>query len=239
MFSILLVEDDVALKGEVASYLEESGYLVDWAEDGKKATWLFENREYDLCILDIGLPDCSGLELCKIFRSRFHNPIIILTACDSDDDIIKGLNAGADDYVTKPCSLRVLDSRILSQFRRRQWNGEQKFNYLLSGELLIDMQHRTVTKNGNNILLGNIEFELCVMLARSDGQIMPRELLLDRIWDTREDFIEDNTLSVHVSRLRKKLGTYGDKSYIDTIKGIGYRWNFMVLGKYYENNIYR
>ncbi|SHJ60922.1 response regulator transcription factor [Parasporobacterium paucivorans] len=237
MISILLVEDDNALAMELASFLKENNYSVDWAENGKAATHLIGSNHYDLCLLDIGLPDCSGFELCKTFRAWFHNPIIMLTACDSEDNIVNGLEVGADDYVTKPCSLRILHSRITSQLRRKKWDDRQELKSLLSGELLIDILHRTISCNGEVLSISNTEYELCVVLAKSDGQIMPRELLLDRIWDVRGQFIDDNTLSVHVSRLRKKLGLYCDKSYIETIKGIGYRWNFMVVGKCHENTI--
>lgn len=237
MISIILVEDDVELAQEISSFLRESHYSVDWAENGERAIRITGEKHYDLCLLDVGLPDCSGFELCRMLRPTFINPIIMLTACDSDDDIITGLEAGADDYVAKPCSLRVLSSRITSQIRRREWNEGEKIEILLSGNLLIDTVHKTISCNGVLLPASNIEYTLCVALAKSNGQIMPRELLLEKIWDAREQFIEDNTLSVHVSRLRKKLGMYGEKPYIDTVKGIGYRWNQAVVGKHYENKI--
>lgn len=243
MRSILLIEDDHNLGLELKSFLEESSYEVDWATSGKKAVQFIDVKPYDVYLLDIGLPDCSGLDLCNMFRQRFQEPIIMLTACDSEDDIVNGLAAGADDYVTKPYSLRVLQSRIETQFRRRIWENARRDvgegareegkdeTSLLTGDLAIDLEHCTITRKGELLPVSNIEFQLCVALVRSDGQIMPRGLLLDKIWDEREQFIEDNTLSVHVSRLRKKLGLYGDKLYIDTIKGIGYRWNIAVVGK--------
>ncbi len=219
---ILLIEDDNSLGLELKAFLEESGYEVDWATSGKAAVRLIDMRRYDLYLLDIGLPDCSGLDLCKMFRQRFQDPIIMLTACDSEDDVVNGLVAGADDYVTKPYSLRVLQSRIETQFRRRNWEnarrdvggsareeGKDETN-LLTGELVIDLEHCTITRKGELLSVSNIEFQLCVALVRSDGQSMPRGLLLAKIWDEREPFIDDHTLSVHVSRLRKKLGLYGD-----------------------------
>ena len=234
MVSILLIEDDRTLADELASFLTECGYSVTIAENGAQAAALIKSGRYSLCILDLGLPDCSGLTLCRDFRADFSNPIIILTAYDSDDDIVAGLDAGADDYVTKPCSFKVLSSRIASQLRRRQ-RSSQTSRFLRSGELLIDIPHHMVFRNNEALVLGNIEYLLCLALARSDGLIMPRNLLLTKIWDIKEHFIEDNTLSVHMSRLRKKLGLYNGRPYIETIKGIGYRWNIKVTENSYED----
>lgn len=231
MVSILLVEDDENLGRELKSFLEDCGYIADWAKTGKEALDILSKKQHDMYLLDIGLPDCSGLDLCKVFRERVQTPIIMVTACDSEDDIVSGLTAGADDYITKPYSLRILHSRIETQLRRRKWDEVREVTSLLTGELVIDLQHHTIARKGEVLPISKIEYELCVAMVRSDGQIMPRSLLLDRIWDEREQFIEDNTLTVHVSRLRKKLGLYKEKPYIDTIKGIGYRWNFTVMGK--------
>lgn len=231
MISILLVEDDENLGMELYSFLEDSGYAVDWVKAGKEVLFFLNTKQHDLYLLDIGLPDCSGLDLCKVLRERVQDPIIMLTACDSEDDIVNGLSAGADDYITKPYSLRILHSRIETQLRRRKWDEVREVTSLLTGELVIDLQHHTIARKGELLPISKIEYELCVAMVRSDGQIMPRGLLLDRIWDEREQFIEDNTLTVHISRLRKKLGLYEEKLYIDTIKGIGYRWNFTVMGK--------
>ena len=229
MISILLVEDDPALSAELASFLNEYNYSVDVADYGAQAAALIKAKPYSLCILDLGLPDCSGLSLCKTFREHFSNPIIILTAFDSDDDIISGLEAGADDYVTKPCSFKVLQSRIASQLRRKRRGNGQYAKTLSSGDLTIDILHCSIFRNGETLPVSNIEYRLCLILAKSDGLIMPRDLLLGKIWDITEHFIEDNTLSVHMSRLRKKLGQYDGKPYIETIKGIGYRWNIKVM----------
>ncbi len=235
MVSILLVEDDQTLLAELASFLREYGYAVDPAENGAQAQALMASRSYSLCILDLGLPDCRGLSLCKSFRKIFSNPIIILTAFDSDDDIIAGLEAGADDYVTKPCSFKVLLSRISSQLRRGRRGNDRHPKTLFSGDLCIDILHCSIFRSQEALPVSNIEYKLCLALARSEGLIMPRNLLLEKIWDTSDRFIEDNTLSVHMSRLRKKLGQYGGKPYIETIKGIGYRWNIKVTENDYED----
>lgn len=235
MASILLVEDDRTLLAELTSFLNEYGYAVDPAENGAQASSLMAARSYSLCILDLGLPDCSGLSLCRSFRKHFSNPIIILTAFDSDDDIIAGLEAGADDYVTKPCSFKVLLSRIASQLRRKNRGNRSLPKTLFSGDLVIDLIHCSIFRNQEALPVSNIEYKLCLALAKSEGLIMPRNLLLDKIWDASDRFIEDNTLSVHMSRLRKKLGQYGGRPYIETIKGIGYRWNIKVMENSYED----
>ena len=208
--------------------LKENDFEVEVVGNGDDALKLLQSRIYDLCILDIGLPDCSGFLLCKKIRQFYRNPIIIFTAYENEEDIVTGLMAGADDYVTKPCSLRVLRSRIFSQLRRKQWSEEIETEIIRSGDLVIDVVHNMIFKKGRELSIKDTEFRLCYMLVRNDGRIMPRELLLERLWDMDEHFIENNTLSVYVSRLRKKLGVYNGVSYIETIKGIGYRWNHLV-----------
>lgn len=229
MSSILLIEDDYAFAKELTIFLKRNNFSVEIAENEKDAIRLIRANCYDICLLDIGLPDCSGFELCKKIRLHYCNPVIMLTAYDSEDDIVNGLQSGADDYVTKPCSLRILHSRISSQLRRKEWFDQQEIQCLISGELKIDLIHRMIFCQGEELIIGDTEFELCIALIKSGGRIMPRELLLDRIWDEKERFVENNTLSVYISRLRKKLGLYCEIPYIDTVKGIGYRWNFEVM----------
>lgn len=229
---ILLVEDDSILAEELSDFLEDKGFDVDIAKNKREVIYFFKNRQYDLFILDVGLPDASGFSLCSMIRNECLQPIIMLTAYDSENDIVTGLESGADDYITKPCSLRILQSRINTQLRRKEWFDRKDICCLKSGGLVIDVIHHMVQREGIELYLGDTEFKLCVALAKSDGRIMPRELLLDRIWDQNEKFIEDNTLSVHISRLRKKLGMYDGEMYIDTVKGIGYRWNFPVKRDY-------
>ena len=225
---ILFIEDDIMLSEEISEFLKENDFEVEVVGNGDDALKLLQSRIYDLCILDMGLPDCSGFLLCKKIRQFYRNPIIIFTAYENEEDIVTGLMAGADDYVTKPCSLRVLRSRIFSQLRRKQWSEEIETEIIRSGDLVIDVVHNMIFKKGRELSIKDTEFRLCYMLVRNDGRIMPRELLLERLWDMDEHFIENNTLSVYVSRLRKKLGVYNGVSYIETIKGIGYRWNHLV-----------
>ncbi len=229
--SILLIEDDLSLAGELSAFLTESGFRVDIAQSGQSAKELLDKTTYSLCLLDVGLPDCSGFTLCKSIRSQSSIPIIMLTAHDEEEDIIKGLECGADDYVTKPYSVRVLFSRISAQIRRAKRDTLSKSRTLKSGDLEIDLAHKTVFLKGMELAVSATEYDLCATLAMSDCQIMPRDLLLDKVWDSKGKFVDDNTLSAHVSRLRKKLGVFGNTPYIDTVKGIGYRWNIPVCGE--------
>lgn len=229
--SILLIEDDFTLASELSAFLMQNDFGVDIAQSGQAANELFDKAMYTLCLLDVGLPDCSGFDLCKSIRNRSSIPIIMLTAHDEEDDIIKGLECGADDYVTKPYSIRVLFSRISTQIRRIEKDDLFDSRTLKSGDLEIDLEHKTVFLNGVELAVSATEYDLCATLAISDCQIMPRDLLLEKVWDSKGKYVDNNTLSVHVSRLRKKLGMFGNTPYIDTIKGIGYRWNIRVCGR--------
>ncbi len=227
MQKIHIVEDNRCLADIISEYLVEKEYEVVISEDILHAKEYMLKNQCDICILDIGLPDGTGFKLCEDLRAHYRGPILILTAFDSEEDIIHGLQCGADDYVTKPCSLRVLYTRIQALLRRNSWDKE-KSQFLASGNMVVDIEHKTVRINDNLVSLGKTEVELILLLIQGHGQIMPRNILLEKIWDNRDNFIEDNTLSVHVSRLRNKIGQYNGMAYIETVKGIGYRWNVEV-----------
>lgn len=221
MQQILIVEDDAALRLELRHALEDRGWGVLEAGTAARARKLAGAA--DLMLLDVGLPDGDGFSLCRALRQRFSGPILMLTGFGSEDDIVLGLQSGADDYVTKPCSMRVLQSRVMAHLRRTErWDGAAQ---LRTGELFIDLRHKMIFRGETALPISGTEFSLCAALLRANGRILTREALLHSLWDSREKYIEDNTLSVHVSRLRKKLGLYRGAAYIDTVKGIGYRWN--------------
>lgn len=221
-----MVEDDISLRRELRRGLEETGWAVSEAATAQAARRLCLTESPDLVILDVGLPDGDGFSLCHALREKIPCPILILTGFGSDDDVVLGFQSGADDYVTKPCSLRVLQSRIRALLRRAdRWDSTAS---LCSGDLHFDLIHKMIFRGSAELLVSRTEFDLCLALLRQNGRILPREALLAAVWDDRERFISDNTLSVHVSRLRKKLGRYQDAAYIETVKGIGYRWNVEV-----------
>lgn len=221
-----MVEDDISLRRELRRGLEETGWAVSEAATAQAARRLCLTESPDLVILDVGLPDGDGFSLCRALREKIPCPILILTGFGSDDDVVLGFHSGADDYVTKPCSLRVLQSRIRALLRRAdRWDSTAS---LCSGDLHFDLIHKMIFRGSAELLVSRTEFDLCLALLRQNGRILPREALLAAVWDDRERFISDNTLSVHISRLRKKLGRYQDAAYIETVKGIGYRWNVEV-----------
>lgn len=226
MQKILLVEDDATLRRELRLGLEAAGWEVAEAGTAAQARRQCEADSPALILLDIGLPDGDGFTLCRTLRQTVAAPILILTGFGSDDDVVLGFESGADDYVTKPCSLRVLTRRVQALLRRTE--GWDPTATLSSGDLRVDLAHRMIFQKGEALPISRTEFELCLALLRQHGRILPREALLAALWDEREKFISDNTLSVHVSRLRKKLGRFQDAAYIETVKGIGYRWNVEV-----------
>lgn len=231
MHHILIVEDNRSLQTELLEVLTELDYQVSVADDGAIAYQLLKQHNIDLCILDVGLPDCSGFDLCTRIRGFTNVPIIFLTARDEELDKVKGFQNGGDDYVTKPFSLKELLLRIEVQLRHRLVVGEEKQQCLYSGELEINDAQRKIEKNGTVIINRPIEFGLARTLIDSKGSIITREQLLAALWDKHESYIEDNTLTVHVSRLRKQLGTYMGVSYIETVRGSGYRWAVKVTRK--------
>lgn len=211
---ILLVEDDVFLREGLCEMLGGQGYSVTVAETFAKANELISGH-FDLMIFDIMLPDGSGLDLCrKVRNSGSTVPILFLTACDDEIQIVCGLDAGADDYVTKPFRLLELLSRVRALLRR---NTSAVYS---SGNVSIDLKTMSAYKDGAALSLTPTEFMILSTLVQNSGVIVTRTVLLEKIWDCDGNFVDDNTLSVHVSRLREKLST----NQISTVRGIGYRW---------------
>ncbi|MDE5604139.1 MAG: response regulator transcription factor [Eubacterium sp.] len=212
---IFILEDDAFLRDGLSEMLQKEGYATETASTCKGAREAISNSRYNLIIFDVMLPDGSGLDLCAEFRKTDNNtPILFLTACDDEIQIVRGLDAGADDYVTKPFKLLELLSRVRALLRRNS-NSVVK-----SKDVSINSQNLTVMKNGENIFVTPTEFQILSILIRNNGIIVTRNTLLQNIWDDNNNFIDDNTLSVHISRLREKIGA----EYIATIRGVGYRW---------------
>ncbi|MGN1348084.1 MAG: response regulator transcription factor [Acutalibacteraceae bacterium] len=213
---ILLVEDDIYLREGLVELLTNEGYETFSAGTFAEGKKLYEDGRYDIVVLDVMLPDGSGLDLCGFIRKTGADvPILFLTACDEEFQIVRGLDAGADDYVTKPFKLLELLSRIRALLRRRTAT-----HLYHNGNLTVDVTDRTVKKDGKSLFLTPTEFQILSALLKNSGVIVSRKTLLERIWDCDESFIDDNTLSVHVSRLREKIGA----EHIKTVRGVGYRW---------------
>lgn len=213
---ILLVEDDIYLREGLEELLTKESYEPICARNCTEAKTFFGEDSFDLVILDVMLPDGNGLDLCSYIRSTSADvPILFLTACDEEFQIVRGLDAGADDYVSKPFRLLELLSRIRALLRRKTVNTTYQF-----GDVVIDITNMTVKKCGENLFLTPTEFQILTALVKNSGVIITRTSLLQRIWDSDGNFIDDNTLSVHISRLRDKVGA----KHIVTVRGTGYRW---------------
>ena len=211
---ILLVEDDAALRGALEELLCREGYDVIKASN-VSSTRSAINSEVDLIMLDVGLPDGDGVSLCRQWRDEgVQTPILFLTAKDEELDVVRGLDAGGNDYVTKPFRMQELLSRIRALLRR-----SQKDTTINRSGITLDIAKLQASKDGEVLLLTVTEYKILAKLI-SERSIITRAALLDALWDVDSRFVDDNTLSVHVSRLREKVGG----SHIKTIRGVGYQW---------------
>ena len=211
---ILLVEDDTALRGALEELLYREGYDVIKSSNVSSARSAM-NPEVDLVMLDVGLPDGDGISLCRQWRDQgVQTPILFLTAKDEELDVVRGLDAGGNDYVTKPFRMQELLSRIRALLRRNQ-----KETTVTRSGITLDKAKLQASKDGEVLLLTVTEYKILAKLI-SERSIITRAALLYALWDVDSRFVDDNTLSVHVSRLREKVGS----SHIKTIRGVGYQW---------------
>ncbi len=222
MRRILLIEDDDAIVCGLSGLLKEEGFLTETAFSLKEA-WGTDVRKYDLILLDLGLPDGEGLTFLRELAARKHDapPVIILTARDGEADIMQGLDAGADDYVTKPFRAGVLLSRIRAVLRRQERRGREE-RILSCGGIRLDPEKTLVTTEGREVRLTAGEFRLLTYFMENRGRTLTRNMLLSYRWDNDGEFVNDNTLTVTVRRLREKLGKEAG-GMIKTVRGIGYR----------------
>lgn len=213
---ILLVEDnEMIVKGLVYS-LSKEGFETNIAYNVQEAESKIESNVYDIIILDVMLPDGNGFELCKHIKENKDIPIIFLTAKDDEKDVVNGFNLGADDYVIKPFRTMELISRIYNVLRR--YNKDK--NVIEIGQVRIDLEANRVYVDNKEVEFTALEYKILVLLYTNAGKTVTREKILDKIWDVAGNFVNDNTLTVYVKRIRDKLGK---SDVIKTIKGIGYR----------------
>jgi DNA-binding response OmpR family regulator len=224
--TILLVDDEDSIQKLLAYPLEREGYRVLQARDGVEALEQFASERVDLVVLDIMLPKLDGLEVCKRLRAESEVPIIMLTARDDELDKVLGLELGADDYITKPFSIREFRSRVRALLRRaavsRQFDEDGE---VISAQgLTIDLARRVVEFGGNRVQLTYVEFELLRILASHPGRVYSRRMLLEALWGGA-DYREPRTIDVHVRHLREKLEPDpAEPGYILTVRGVGYRF---------------
>ena len=223
MPAILFVEDDATIAMGVEYSLSQDGFEVSLAYQLEEARELLRRRPFDLVLLDLGLPDGSGYTLCQEIRVAGDTPIIILSARDEEASIVLGLDLGADDYLTKPFRLRELISRIKAVLRRRG-PVEAPDRTLTCGDVTVFPQQAKVTKGGREVLLTALEYRLLLTLILNQGRVLTRGQILGSIWDVDEDFVNDNTLTVYIKRLREKLeDDPQNPTLIKTVRGLGYQ----------------
>lgn len=218
--NVFLLEDDEAIGIGLKYSLENEGYTVTIATSVKSAFEIINKEKFALYILDLTLPDGSGYDVCKKIKSIGDFPVIFLTAYDDEVNVVMGLELGADDYISKPFRVKELIARIKSVLRR--YNRESK-GIINIGNVLINTNKATVFKNGKEVILTAMEYKLFLILLNNRGNILSRNKLLEYIWDVEGDFVNDNTLTVYIKRLRDKIED--DPSapmIIKTIRGLGY-----------------
>jgi two-component system, OmpR family, response regulator RegX3 len=221
---ILIVEDEISLADSVRYNLEREGYVVTVAEDGRTALERFRAESPALVILDLMLPEVSGLDLCRTIRSESDVPIIMVTAKDSEADKVAGLELGADDYVTKPFSVRELLSRVRALLRRTRVRESFAEDVLAGGPVAMDVVRHEVLVGGEATSFPPKEFELLETFLRRKGRLLTREFLIEEVWGP-DYFGDTKTLDVHVKRLRKKIeADPHDPSHLLTVRGLGYKF---------------
>lgn len=227
MNNLLLLEDDIGLVDGLKYTLNKNGFDVDVAGTLEEARRLLrETDKYDLLILDVSLPDGTGFELCEMVRRENKRiPIVFLTASDEEVNVIRGLDSGADDYITKPFKLGELCSRIRALLRRAGLSDSGKTTSIDCGDVTIDLLSNRVILRGKSLELTRAEYRLLCLLVRNAGRVVTRDMILNELWDDFGSFVDDNTLSVYVRRLREKVEDKPSQPrHLITARGFGYRW---------------
>lgn len=218
MERILLVEDDAQITASLSAFLQSEGFSVETATGETQARQLVEQTAPGLLLVDVQLAEGSGFGVCAYARSR-GLPVIFLTASGDESSVVLGLDMGADDYIAKPFRPRELVSRIRSVLRRY---GKEKTLVPLGG-VMVDTEKGRVTRDGRDVYLSALEYQLLLVFLRHRGKVLSRSQLLEEIWDAAGDFVNDNTLTVYIKRLREKIETDpADPQIIRTVRGIGY-----------------
>lgn len=224
MSRILLLEDDPSLINGLSFALKKQGFELDIARSIEEASSHWRNGSYDLLLLDVSLPDGSGFEICKKVRLTSKVPIIFLTASDDEISIVMGLDIGADDYITKPFKLGVLLSRINALLRRAK-NFESEDAELASNGITLRLLEGQAYQNDKPLNLTTMEYRLLALFMQNPNQVLPKERILDRLWDSEGNYIDENTLAVHIRRLRMKIETDpGNPLMLLTVRRMGYKW---------------
>lgn len=221
---ILVLEDDQEIRDMLAILLKTKGYEVQVSSNVKEfdSIWEHEKERFDLLLLDVKLPDGNGFAVCENVRNESTIPIIFITSYDDEESIVKGLDIGGDDYITKPFHNAELISRINANLRQRKRFVENVYS---KGDIKILFDRYKVMKCGEALNISTNEFNIIKLLVENRGLVVKRDIIYEKIWDIKGNFVEYNTLTVTMSRIKAKLGTFdGRNSYIETIRNVGYRW---------------
>lgn len=219
MKKILLVEDNETIIMGLKYSLEQENFQIIPSKTKKEAEEILKIEKIDLVLLDVTLPDGNGFDICKIIKAKMDIPVIFLTAQDEETSVVIGLDLGADDYVVKPFRTKELISRINSVLRRYDKSIE-KSNIIQYKDIKIDVNMAKVYKDNEEIIFTSLEYRILLMLFSNQNKLITREQLLDKIWDVAGNFVNDNTLTVYIKRIREKLG---NEEIIKTVRGLGYR----------------
>ena len=220
---LLLVEDDKTIALGLEYSLTQEGFEVTVCYDAKSAIIKIQDMQFDIALLDITLPDGNGFEVCRKLKEKDDTPVIFITARDDEGSVVMGLDIGADDYITKPFRIRELQSRVRSVLRRsqKQLNEDNIFQY---GNVVVNITKGKVTKDGNDVFLTALEYRLFLTLINNEGHVLTRNQLIESIWDVSGDFVNDNTLTVYIKRLREKIeDDPQNPQIIKTVRGMGYQ----------------
>ncbi len=216
--TILIIEDEKAIQNIIKAFLEDAGYTTVLADDGLEGIEQFHKCSPDLVLLDLMLPKIDGFAVCELIRKESHIPVIMLTARDDDDSQIKGFDALADDYITKPFTMPLVMRRIEAVLRRTEQGNQTENTIIHYKDISLDIDSFTVLVNGENISLTTREFEILKLLLENQGRVFTRDNLLNTIWGY-DYFGDAKIVNTHIKNIRRKLGV----DYIDTIRGVGYK----------------
>lgn len=218
---LLILEDDNAIGSALEFSLAQEGYEITWCKTIAQANQKIDSAEFDLFLLDLTLPDGIGYDVCKKVREKGNTPVIFLTAFDDEVNVVTGLELGADDYISKPFRMRELSARIKAVLRRKNSSTP---NIITLGDISVNVSEGRVYKNGNLVFMTALEYRLFLTLLNNRGNLISRNQLLESIWDVAGDFVNDNTLSVYIKRIREKIEDDPNKpTIIKTVRGMGYK----------------
>jgi len=223
VYTILIVEDDATMNSGLCYNLQLDHYKTVSAFNSKEALNQVQSKTFDLLVLDVNLPDRSGFELCRQIKAVQNIPVIFLTARDLESDVLKGFELGADDYITKPFSINIFRKKVAAVLKRYGDRRESNLYIDSDGNLTIDFDKMTVNAGGMDSVLTPTECKILKLLTSNTNVVLTRQIILEKLWDSDGNFVDEHALTVYINRLRSKIEN-GGKKYIKTVYGMGYMW---------------